>query len=660
MEISINRVEFKKEAKKLLDGKTWLLLLCNVCFLGIAGVFGAAVFFIPNPLEKLLTNFIYGKGFSEIDLTIITIDVEWLCWGIYMFIRSIIFAAVIFPFYICLSTVPLSIVNNEKIEVTKIFAPISKSRYFVEYAIAGVQKYLCTVLWTLLIIFPGTKNYNTKIKADEFSDDFYKTCAFGKVRDVEKFLKQGKSVNELDTEGYSPLFYAVLGGNPSAYAESISKFRDAIINDDDKALYEALDSVPAVKSNTKVVDYLLKKGGNIDEQNKFGTTPIMWAAMYTSNPDVIDVLKKNGADINDKRHKDGYSPLIWAVRCNRNPAVTERICELGADITTTDKYTWHALDWAMLNSPSFKWNEKFGKVTDNLFDYDSLQKLKAFKTLQEEGKNSQLKVLLKYCSDDALKTNALQSACFSSNENFSDLINSITKFEGEDWESNIFYYKMLLISFNEAEKLKLLNSRTDNDFDLQFYYAILCNSNSVAEYLLSQVKEMDISLQTNILTDCNNSESLNIFLQAPFIDVFRKDASGKTMLYVACEKNNYEAAKLLLEKGADSNTTCSSQKSRTPLLTQCYMYYPSSKIVQLLISNGARINAKDEDGVSPLIAACYANKNDSVIRILINNGADKTEKYKDSYPYEYCNTTIMNDYYSTYETLYIATKNSYW
>ena len=506
----------------------------------------------------------------------------------------------------------------------------------------------------------STKNYNTKIKADEFSDDFYKTCAFGKVRDVEKFLKQGKSVNELDTEGYSPLFYAVLGGNPSAYAESISKFRDAIINDDDKALYEALDSVPAVKSNTKVVDYLLKKGANIDEQNKFGTTPIMWAAMYTSNPDVIDVLKKNGADINDKRHKDGYSPLIWAVRCNRNPAVTERICELGADITTTDKYTWHALDWAMLNSPSFKWNEKFGKVTDNLFDYDSLQKLKAFKTLQEEGKNSQLKVLLKYCSDDALKTNALQSACFSSNENFSDLINSITKFEGEDWESNIFYYKMLLISFNEAEKLKLLNSRTDNDFDLQFYYAILCNSNSVAEYLLSQVKEMDISLQTNILTDCNNSESLNIFLKAPFIDVFRKDASGKTMLYVACEKNNYEAAKLLLEKGADSNTTCSSQKSRTPLLTQCYMYYPSSKIVQLLISNGARINAKDEDGVSPLIAACYANKNDSVIRILINNGADKTEKYKDSYPYEYCNTTIMNDYYSTYKTLYNATKNSYW
>lgn len=155
MEKSIDRVEIKKEAKKLLDGKTWILLLCNLCFLGIAGIIGAVIFFIPNPLEKLLTNFIYEKGFSEIDLSIITINVDWLCWGIYMFIRSLIFVALVFPFYICLSTVPLSIVNNEKIDVAKIFAPISKSRFFVEYAIAGVQKYLCTILWTLLIIFPG-------------------------------------------------------------------------------------------------------------------------------------------------------------------------------------------------------------------------------------------------------------------------------------------------------------------------------------------------------------------------------------------------------------------------------------------------------------------------------------------------------------------------
>ena len=80
MEVSISKVEFKKEAKKLLDGKTWILLLCNLCFLGIAAIIGGIVFFVPNPLEKILTNFIYGRGFSAIEIPFITIDVEWICW----------------------------------------------------------------------------------------------------------------------------------------------------------------------------------------------------------------------------------------------------------------------------------------------------------------------------------------------------------------------------------------------------------------------------------------------------------------------------------------------------------------------------------------------------------------------------------------------------
>ena len=83
MEIQIDMVEFKKEAKKILDGKTWILLLCNLCFLGIVAVIGAAVFYIPNPLEKILTNYVYQKGFSEIALpftifSIKSLNVNWL------------------------------------------------------------------------------------------------------------------------------------------------------------------------------------------------------------------------------------------------------------------------------------------------------------------------------------------------------------------------------------------------------------------------------------------------------------------------------------------------------------------------------------------------------------------------------------------------------
>ena len=291
----------------------------------------------------------------------------------------------------------------------------------------------------------NTDNYNTQIKADEFSDNFYEACANGSLKNIEKHIKKGKSVNELDAEGYSPLFYAVLGGNPSAYSEALLKLKNAIINDDDKALYEALDCVPPVKSNTKVVEYLIKnganvklkdrderpvfvyaalfandtkvlsilknagaeidykitiqypssllsiacmtnpnsdvidflckEGGNIDEQNEFGTTPIMWAAMYTSNPDVIDVLKKNGADINDKRHKDGYSPLIWSVRCNRNPEITERLCKLGADLSVRDKYSFDAVCWALTDFTSSKW-DVFDEIS--VSDFNNLSERRTF------------------------------------------------------------------------------------------------------------------------------------------------------------------------------------------------------------------------------------------------------------------------------------------
>ena len=588
---------------------------------------------------------------------------------------------------------------------------------------------------------PGADNYssplyNTKVRANDFSNDFYKTCAYGSVKEVQKLVKEGASVNAIDDAGYSPLFYAVLGGNPSAYNECVQKFIAALKVDKDEDVYAALDCVPPVQSNTKVVEYLLKnganvqlkdrnerpvfvyaalfcndskilkslkdagadihskitvqypssllsiacmtnpnadvidflckEGGNIDEQNKFGTTPIMWAAMYTSNPAVIDVLIKNGADINDPRHKDGYSPLIWSVRCNRRASITEHLCKLGADVSRTDNYDWHALDWALLNSPSFKWNEKFKRIENRLVDYDTLEGLKAYSSLKERGKAEYLSALLKYCNDDELKINALNSAVFSSDENFIALVNSIKSIKKIAESDDLLGVYLLAIAFDDVQKLKCLNSKTEakdeETFSLEFYYSILTQSKKCAEYLAANVSEMDMNLQTNIMTHCTDGEILQIFLKASFIDVYRKDSEGKTLLYTACGENNYSAVTLLIEKGADVNTTCSFQKSRTPLIAQCYKTYPNSKIVSLLLQHGARVNAKDEDGVSALIAACYSNKNDTAIKILLNYGADKTEKYKDSYPYQYCNSTIKNSYYSTYQTLYNATRSysEYW
>ena len=145
MNVFIDRAEVKKASMKALDGKFWILLLCNLCYMAIA--FGAGV------IVSLIST--YPVSVLKEMLTALDIYDETLCTTVLWIISVVIGRAITFPYYVCLTTVPLAIVNNEKITVSKIFAPISKLRYFIEYAITGVEIFVCTFLWSFLFIFPG-------------------------------------------------------------------------------------------------------------------------------------------------------------------------------------------------------------------------------------------------------------------------------------------------------------------------------------------------------------------------------------------------------------------------------------------------------------------------------------------------------------------------
>lgn len=178
MEVSIDRVAVKKHAKKILDGKIQLLFFCNICFFCIIVIIAAGAFLIPNPLERILTTYIYGRGLDEISLFGGIINIEWVCWGIYMFLRSIIFFALLYPFSVCFATVPLAVITDEKITPQTVFAPIQKTRYFVEYAITGIQTYLFIILWSLLLFVPGIMAYyKFKYAKYIFVNDNEKTSA---------------------------------------------------------------------------------------------------------------------------------------------------------------------------------------------------------------------------------------------------------------------------------------------------------------------------------------------------------------------------------------------------------------------------------------------------------------------------------------------------
>ena len=113
-------------------------------------------------------------------------------------------------------------------------------------------------------------------------------------------------------------------------------------------------------------------------------------------------------------------------------------------------------------------------------------------------------------------------------------------------------------------------------------------------------------------------ETVQIFLEAG-VPIDAKNDQGATALLHATSYQNWEVAKMLLEKGADPNIGDSNNS--TPLL-QASQHCEATALVKLLLKKGANPNAKAKGGGTPLMLAEAMNCSDT-ITLLKKAGAKK-------------------------------------
>ncbi|MFL0195668.1 ankyrin repeat domain-containing protein [Clostridium sp. WILCCON 0269] len=135
-----------------------------------------------------------------------------------------------------------------------------------------------------------------------------------------------------------------------------------------------------------------------------------------------------------------------------------------------------------------------------------------------------------------------------------------------------------------------------------------------------------------------NLDELKIFIKnGGDVNVKCDDKSLLHFVIDNCENNYFEVIELLINNGADINSHESYLKE-TPLHRICARIKPKIDVVQLLLDRGAKVNAENISGKTPIFYCSFSYSVELLNLLVVKYGADI--KHTDKY-----NNTLLHDDY---------------
>lgn len=144
---------------------------------------------------------------------------------------------------------------------------------------------------------------------------------------IERLIKYGADINARDNDGTSALGYATMYNENPYVSECLINLGAGVAEGNSSILINAAVN----NSNPDIIDLLVKHGANVNAKNDRGATALILAAGRASNPDVLEHLVEQGADINGKLD-NGSTALSYAAALNSSPEIIDRLIQLGADV----------------------------------------------------------------------------------------------------------------------------------------------------------------------------------------------------------------------------------------------------------------------------------------------------------------------------------------
>ncbi|KAJ3641462.1 hypothetical protein Zmor_027969 [Zophobas morio] len=486
----------------------------------------------------------------------------------------------------------------------------------------------------------------------------YASRSWWNNRDVIKLLiKKGIDVNAQNENGTTALQLAC-GNGDLEITKMLFEF-GACINIVDKQNHTALNYASNLSTdNRNIIKLLIKKGINVNAESKNGITALQFTclngvyentkmlldfgasvnivdksnnnnllhfatASRLSTGGIIRLLIKKGIDLNAK-NKNGITALQLA--CERGVyANAKLLLDCGASINILDKGNNNALHFA--SSSKYDTTDIVNLLITRGIDVNIQNKsgATALHLVCEKGSHESAHILLKY----------------GSSINVVDKDNcSALHYASKSWTENRNIIKLLIekgIDVNiqdESGNTALLFACKNCDYEItEMLFKVGSSINDMD-------KENNNALHYAAKAECENEDIFELLIEKG-INVNFQNKSGTTALHLACENALCDVAKTLLESAAsvnildidnnnalhyyvrtlDRNLRKIINKQWEEILDLA-LDQGTAVIITLLVENGVDVNAKNKNGMTPLLLTC-TNKYicSDVVQILLKCGA---------------------------------------
>jgi ankyrin repeat protein len=410
-------------------------------------------------------------------------------------------------------------------------------------------------------------------------------------------IEQRVNVNAAETDGTTALHWAVHQDDLDLARRLIQAGANAKTKNDFGATPM---SEAAIVGNAAMIEALLKAGADVESPNADGQTALM-VVSRTGNVEAARVLIRNGANVNAKEQWREQTALMWAAAQNQ-PAIVRLLVDNGADVNARSKTNnWQRQVTAeprAIYRPAGGWTPLLYSAREGC--------LECVRILAEAGADLNLA--------DPERVSPLLLAVLNMRFDVAAyLIQKGANPNKWDWYGRTPLY--IAVDVNTVPRGGRPDQPSLDETTSLQVIEMLLNAGATPNFQLKMAAPM-----RNIGNDRGLDRILTI---------------GTSPLLRAAKAMDVPAIRLLLQKGADPNLANTAGITPTMaaaghgsvdadtrgIYTTEDTQQRSIESLKLLIAAGGNINAKDaQRGLTPLHEAARWGWND-VVKFLVENGA---------------------------------------